>query len=80
MTTELLLMQRAPLTAQHMAEAAAALVESLEGVQRTQASFAFSGDERYCWAYTPGPRNGLQLKVWPTISVSTRCMDVPRSA
>jgi hypothetical protein len=45
-----------------MAEAAAALLDSLGGDQLAQASLPFSGDERYQWAYTPGPRNGLLLK------------------
>src|SRR4051794_18511086 len=49
-------------TAQRMAEAAATLLESLGSDQRARASFAFDGDERYQWAYTPGPRNGLRLK------------------
>jgi hypothetical protein len=45
-----------------MAEAAIGLLESLGSDQRALASFPFSGDERYQWSYTPGPRNGLQLK------------------
>jgi hypothetical protein len=45
-----------------MAEAATAWLESLASDQRTHATFPFSGDERYQWAYTPGPRNGLLLK------------------
>jgi len=45
-----------------MAQAATALLESLGSAQRARASFPFSGDERYQWAYTPGPRNGLPLK------------------
>jgi len=45
-----------------MAQAAIALLESLESDQRARASFPFTGDERYQWAYTPGPRNGLMLK------------------
>jgi hypothetical protein len=45
-----------------MAEAAMAWLESLELDQRAQASLPFSGDERYQWSYTPGPRNGLRLK------------------
>src|SRR5262249_11552072 len=44
------------------AEAAAAFLESLGSAQRARACFPFSGDERYQWAYTPGPRNGLPLK------------------
>jgi hypothetical protein len=45
-----------------MAEAASALLETLGGEMRAQASYPFVGDERYEWAYTPGPRNGLRLK------------------
>jgi hypothetical protein len=62
MTTDLLLSQRAPLTARRMAEAATAFLDSLGSGQRARASFAFSGDERYQWSYTPGPRNGLALQ------------------
>jgi hypothetical protein len=62
MTTDLLLAQQAPALAQRMAEAASAFLESLAADQRAQASLPFSGDERYQWAYTPGPRNGLLLK------------------
>jgi hypothetical protein len=52
----------APALARRMAAAATAWLESLGGEQRTRAHFPFSGDERYQWAYTPGPRNGLLLK------------------
>jgi Protein of unknown function (DUF3500) len=62
MTTDLLLTQRTLAPVRRMAAAAAAFLESLDGEQRAQASFPFSGDERYQWAYTPGPRNGLLLK------------------
>jgi hypothetical protein len=62
MTTDLLHTQRAALTARRMAEAAATFLDSLGSDQRTHASLPFSGDERYQWAYTPGPRNGLLLK------------------
>jgi hypothetical protein len=61
MTTDLL-RQTAPALADRMARAASAFLESLGGEQRAQASLAFSGDERYQWAYTPGPRKGLLLK------------------
>jgi len=50
------------LLTQRMAEAAAAFLESLSGEQRAQAGLPFGGDERFQWAYTPGPRNGLLLK------------------
>jgi hypothetical protein len=62
MTTESFLTLRARVTARRMAEAATTLLESLESAQRARASVPFSGDERYQWAYTPGPRNGLPLK------------------
>ena len=62
MTTDLLLAQRAPLAAHRMAEAATAWLASLGSEQRAQASFPFSGDERYQWSYTPGDRNGLTLQ------------------
>ena len=62
MTTDLLLAQRAPLAARRMAEAATAWLASLGSEQRAQASFPFSGDERYQWSYTPGGRNGLTLQ------------------
>jgi hypothetical protein len=45
-----------------MAQAATSLLESLGSDQRARATFPFSGEERYQWAYTPGPRNGLLLK------------------
>jgi hypothetical protein len=62
MTANPLLTQRVPALAQRMAEAATTFLESLGGDQQAQASLPFSGDERYQWAYTPGPRNGLLLK------------------
>ena len=62
MTTGTLRTPRALATAQRMAEAATALLETLGSDQRARASFPFGGDERYRWAYTPGPRNGLLLK------------------
>jgi len=62
MATDTVRTQRTPLTAQRMAEAATTWLESLGSDQRARANFPFQGDERYQWAYTPGPRNGLQLK------------------
>ncbi len=62
MTRDTFLTPRAPHTAQLLAQAAIALIESLSSDQRARASFPFAGDERYQWAYTPGPRNGLMLK------------------
>ncbi len=52
----------APLMARRMTEAATTFLESLSSGQRARACFPFSGDERYQWTYTPGPRNGLPLK------------------
>jgi hypothetical protein len=48
--------------ARRMAEAATTWLDSLGSDQRAHASFPFAGEERYQWAYTPGPRNGLALK------------------
>jgi hypothetical protein len=62
MTIETYRTPRARATAERMAEAAAALLESLGSDQRAQASFPFGGDERYQWSYIPTPRNGLRLK------------------
>src|SRR5215211_8335102 len=62
MPTNLLLPQSTPALVNRMAEAAAAFLESLSGEQRAQAGLPFGGDERFQWAYTPGPRNGLLLK------------------
>jgi hypothetical protein len=62
MTPDLLLSHSAPALAQRMAGAAATFLESLGGEQRAQASLPFAGDERYQWAYTPGPRKGLLLQ------------------
>ena len=44
-----------------MTEAAKAWLDSLDDSQRSTASFAFAGDERYFWHYTPVDRNGLML-------------------
>jgi hypothetical protein len=69
-------------TAQRMADAATTLLESLEGEQRAHTSLPFSGDERYQWSYTPGPRNGLLLKAMtPTQrSAALRLFDAALSA
>jgi hypothetical protein len=53
---------RAPRAARRMAEAAKALLVSLDAEQRALANLPFDGDERYQWSYTPGPRAGLPLK------------------
>lgn len=62
MTTNINYTPLAPVAARRMAAAATAWLESLQSDQRARAHFPFSGDERYQWAYTPGPRNGLLLK------------------
>jgi len=82
MTTDLLLAQRAPMTVRRMAEAANTFLESLGSDQRACASFAFAGDERYQWAYTPGPRNGLLLKAMTAAqrSAALRLFDAGLSA
>jgi Protein of unknown function (DUF3500) len=82
MTTDSFLMPRAPLMAQRMAEAATRLLESLGSDQRACASFPFAGNERYQWAYTPGPRNGLQLKAMTPAqrSAALRLFDAGLSA
>jgi len=82
LTSDLLLTQRAPVTVRRMAEAAAALLDSLGSAQRARASFPFLGDERYQWAYTPGPRNGLPLKAMTAAQrrVALRLFDAGLSA
>jgi hypothetical protein len=79
-TTDTHRMPRA--TAQRMADAATALLESLGGEQRAHASLPFSGDERYQWSYTPGPRNGLLLKAMTSAqrSAALRLFDAALSA
>jgi hypothetical protein len=62
MAPNTLLLPRAPRAARRMAEAAKALLVSLDAEQRALASFPFDGDVRYQWSYTPGPRAGLPLK------------------
>ncbi len=62
MTADTFLTPSAPAPVRRMAAAATAFLESLGSDQRACASSPFSGDERYQWAYTPGPRNGLLLK------------------
>ena len=61
MATEMIVTQRAPAAARRMADAANRFVESLTPWQREAATFAFEGDERYFWHYTPIERNGLLL-------------------
>jgi hypothetical protein len=64
MTTEIEAPNRAPATAQRMADAARRFLNSLRPEQRKVATFPFFGDERYKWNYRPREamvRNGLWL-------------------
>jgi hypothetical protein len=61
MAIEISSAQRAPAAAGRMADAANRFVDSLTPWQRSMATFAFEGDERYQWHYTPVERNGLLL-------------------
>lgn len=51
----------APDAVKRMTTAANAFLNTLDGGQRSIATFPFEGDERYEWAYTPIDRNGLLL-------------------
>jgi hypothetical protein len=62
MAVELSQALRAPTTVRRMAEAARRFLDALSDEQRAKATFAFAGDERYFWHYTPVERNGLLLK------------------
>lgn len=50
------------IAARQMTGAAVRFVGLLSDEQRAVACFPFSGDERFLWYYTPGPRGGLLLK------------------
>jgi hypothetical protein len=65
-----------------MAAAASAFLDSLASDQRACANLAFNGDERYQWAYTPGPRNGLPLQAMTPAqrSAALRLFDAGLSA
>jgi hypothetical protein len=39
-----------------------AWLDGLDGAQRAAATFPFEAEERFVWAYTPGPREGLALR------------------
>jgi hypothetical protein len=69
-------------TARRMAEVAQRWLDTLQGDQRSDACFPFSGDERYQWSYTPGPRGGLSLKLMtPTQrTAALRLLDAGLSA
>jgi hypothetical protein len=42
--------------------AARAWLDSLDDAQRARATFPFETTERFVWAYTPGPREGLAIR------------------
>ena len=48
--------------ATEIATAVQAWLDSLDDGQRAQATFPFGTSERFVWAYTPGPREGLALR------------------
>ena len=52
----------APVTAKHMATAAADFLESLSPTQRAAATFAYVDGERIFWYYPPMNRHGLALR------------------
>lgn len=39
-----------------------AWLDGLGDAQRAQATFPFETPERFAWAYTPGPREGLAIR------------------
>lgn len=53
---------QAPAFVRKTAEAANRFLDSLDAGQKKKATFPFAGDERYLWAYTPTPRNGLLVR------------------
>ncbi len=50
------------LAASEIAAAVRAWLDGLDDAQRARASFVFESPERFVWAYTPGPRNGLAIR------------------
>jgi len=46
---------------ERLAAAASGWLETLDDEQRSLATFAFDDDERFAWAYVPGPRRGLAV-------------------
>src|SRR5262245_56486388 len=55
---------RQPVTAaaREITAAVQAWLEGLDAGQRQQATFPFDAAERFVWAYTPGPREGLAIR------------------
>jgi hypothetical protein len=45
-----------------LAAAVRTWLDGLDDLQRDRATFAFDSPERFVWAYTPGPREGLALR------------------
>jgi hypothetical protein len=45
-----------------IAAAVRAWLDGLDDAQRAQAMFPFAASERFVWAYTPGPRQGLAIR------------------
>jgi hypothetical protein len=48
--------------ARQISTAVRAWLDCLDDAQRAQAEFPFDTPERFVWAYTPGPRNGLAIR------------------
>ena len=48
--------------AREITAAVRAWLDGLDAAQRTQAVFPFETPERFVWAYTPGPRQGLAIR------------------
>jgi plasmid stabilization system protein ParE len=48
--------------AQEVTAAVRAWLDGLDDSQRAQATFPFQTPERFVWAYTPGPREGLAIR------------------
>ena len=49
-------------TAREITAAVRAWLDGLDDAERAQATFPFDTQERFVWAYTPGPRLGLALR------------------
>src|SRR4051812_35015656 len=49
-------------TAARLEAAVRAWLDGLDDVQRAAATFPFEIPERFVWAYTPGPREGLAIR------------------
>ena len=48
--------------AREITAAASAWLDALDDAQRASATFPFETNERFVWAYTPGPREGLAIR------------------